>query len=63
VYLLEGVLYDVFLACTDVTTQERLCDALPGYDPDVIAEALRQLAARGLVLQDGQLWVSLPVRE
>lgn len=62
IYLLEGVLDDVFPGCNDVTTEQRLRAALPTHDEDVVAEALRQLAGRGLVMQDGPLWVSLPVR-
>jgi ribosomal peptide maturation radical SAM protein 1 len=62
IYLLEGILYEVFLACNDVTREKTLGEVLPSYSPAMISEALRQLASRRLVLRDGPRWVALPVR-
>ena len=62
IYRLEGVLHDVFLACGDVTSMNGLVEALPAYSKEAIEEALRELTGKRLVLQDGRLWVALPVR-
>ena len=63
IYLLEGVLYDVFLGCNDVATEKSLVQLLPDHSPTMITEALRELASHGLILQDGSHWVSVAVRE
>lgn len=62
VYLLEGILYEVFLACNEVTTQQNLAESLCHHSPAMLAEALRELASHRLVLQDGALWVAVAVR-
>ena len=61
IYLLEHILYDVFLACNEVTTENKIIQLLPDCSPAMIAEALRKLVAHRLVFQDGPLLVSVPV--
>jgi len=62
IYLLEHILYDVFLACNEVTTQNKIIQLLPEYSPDMIAEALLKLKAHRLVFEDGSQVVSVAVR-
>ena len=61
VLTLEGVLFDVFLACREVVSEQRLAELLPQHSPDAVSEALQELIRHGLVLADGQAHVSLPV--
>jgi len=63
IYLLEGILYDVFIRCNEVTSERALAEGLPNHQLNDIEEALRQLASRGLVFQDDAQYVSLPIRE
>jgi hypothetical protein len=62
VYLLDGVLYDVFLACVEVISEHALSQRLPHHGAENIAAAVAELALRRLVLRDGKLLISLPVR-
>jgi ribosomal peptide maturation radical SAM protein 1 len=62
IYLLEGILYEVFLACNEVVSQQHLVELLRHHSPAMLAGALRELASHRLVLQDGALWVSVAVR-
>lgn len=62
IYLLEDILYEVFLACTEITSQKRLARHLPHYSPVMLSSALRELASHGLVFQDGPSYVSVVVR-
>jgi ribosomal peptide maturation radical SAM protein 1 len=61
IYVLEGVLYDAFIASREVITERALRTALDQYDSVSISEALRQLLGRGLVLSDGTSYLSLPI--
>ena len=63
IYLLDGVLYDVFVACNHATTVAGIARRLRNHPEATITEALRELVARRLVLEDGRQCVSLPVRK
>jgi ribosomal peptide maturation radical SAM protein 1 len=61
-YVLDDVLYDVFISCGEVISEHALIRRLPHHAPAKISEAISELTSHGLIFHDGTLFVSLPVR-
>jgi hypothetical protein len=61
-YVLEGVLYDLFLASCEVNSDKALRDACHRHEDRAITDGLEELVRCGILFYDGLHYVSLPVR-
>jgi ribosomal peptide maturation radical SAM protein 1 len=62
IYHLEGILYDVFMACGKIVSEAKLAQLLPHHSLTLLSDALRELVSHRLILRDGPFFISVAVR-